>query len=123
MRINQYIPVVLLFVSLFILLAYRKEIATLRYLPGKSIITGDKEEVLNYVRCQTLKTGMTEADILRVMGKPADVYYSDIGPQKNKKVLVYKNPSTMDDDNRIYIDTSTALSSLIYCCNIEIKYK
>jgi len=121
-KIKKYIPISLFFALFaFLLLLYWHEIGALIGLNRKPVDSKNEEKLANYVKCQTLKIGMTESDILRIMGKPNEVHYSDVGPQKNKKVLIYTNPADMDDDNRIYIETTTSVSSLIYCCNLEIQ--
>lgn len=87
----------------------------------RSAQTDAEGTVKYYAKCQTLKVGMSEVEIIGVMGSPFEVYYSSAGPQSGKKILKYRNPRLMDDDNRIYIDTTTALASLIYCANVRIK--
>lgn len=72
-----------------------------------------------YSKCKALKAGMSESEIINVMGDQFEVSYSSSGPQIGKKILKYINPPLMDGDNLIYIDTGTALASLIYCSNAK----
>ena len=75
----------------------------------------------NYGKCKTLKTGMTQKEVAAIMGEPDGVINVDVGPQKGKKLLVYNNPSHMDDNNNIYVDTNTFQANLIYCSNVKIE--
>jgi hypothetical protein len=73
------------------------------------------------VKCKTLKTGMTEKEVVAIMGEPDEAGNIEIGPQKGKKLLVYNNPRLMDDNNKIYFDTKTLQADLIYCSNERIE--
>jgi hypothetical protein len=75
----------------------------------------------NYSKCLGLKSMANESEVLEVMGQPDSIYVAEPGQQKGRRVLLYKNPSGMDDDNRIYVDTSTSRVLLVYCSNDRIK--
>jgi len=75
----------------------------------------------NYLKCLGLKSWANERDVLKVMGAPNEIYIVDSGEQEGKRVLLYNNPSGMDDDNRIYVDTTTFRVLLVYCSNVKIE--
>lgn len=75
----------------------------------------------NYSKCLGLKSMANESEVLEVMGQPDSIYVAESGQQKGRRVLLYKNPSGMDDDNRIYVDTSTSRVLLVYCSNDRVK--
>ena len=69
-----------------------------------------------YSKCEMLKKGMSEKEVIDIMGEPNAAGFWGRGKLKNKKYLIYFDKSFgSSGDNEIFIDTDTLKVIYLIC--------